>query len=306
MTGGFAQYLVSVFTMIAIYSIAALGLNLQFGVAGLFNVGCAAFVAIGAYTSAIVTGPVFTHGLGGFGQALPFGLAAAATVSGMLALVVAVIVLRLDGDYLAIASFGLAAAVQIAAINLGGLTGGPGGLSGIPLRLGESWPSSAWLAVCATLAALTFLALRHLDRSTWGRDMRAVSEDPEAAAAAGKHAAAFRLEAFVIGAALMGLSGALYAHTTGFISPQDFLPILTFQLYAMVIVGGTGRHVSAILGTAVVWLIWSTSGQLFAATLPLWAQSSSGAIRVIAIAAALLLTLLLRPTGLLPERIGRR
>ncbi len=311
MTGGIAPYLVSVATMIAIHAIAALGLNLQFGVGGMFNVGCAAFIAIGAYASAIVTGSVFTHGLGGFGLALPWGLAAAAAASAALALLVAAMVLRLAGDYLAIASFGLAAVVQAAATNAGALTGGPGGLSGIPLRFSQSsldagWSNAAWLGFCASLAALTFLALRRLDRASWGRDMRAVSEDAEAAAAAGKHVAAFRLQAFVVGAALMGLSGALYAHTAGFISPQDFLPILTFQLHAMVIVGGAGRHAGAVLGTAIVWLLWSTSGQVLTAMLPAQAQASSGAIRVIAIAVVLLLTLLLRPAGLLPERVGRR
>ncbi|MBU6497568.1 MAG: branched-chain amino acid ABC transporter permease [Rhodospirillales bacterium] len=316
MTGGLAPYLVSVGTMIAIYAIAALGLNLQFGIGGLFNVGCTAFIAVGAYASAIVTGPHYRQGLGGFGLALPVGLLAAAAAGALLALLVAAMVLRLRGDYLAIASFGLATAVQIAATNAGAITGGPGGLFGIPLRLGQFWPDAAgpgaawanvaWLGVCAALAAAAFMALRRLDRAPWGRDLRAVSEDPEAADAAGRNVAAFRLQAFVIGAALMGVAGGLYAHTAGFISPQDFLPILTFQLYAMVIVGGAGRHAGALLGTAVVWLLWSGSGELLAAVLPAQMQANSGAIRVIAIAVVMLAMLLQRPEGLLPERVGRR
>ncbi len=306
MTEGLALYGVSVGTMIAIYAIAALGLNLQFGIGGLFNVGCAAFVAVGAYASAIVTGPQFAHGLGGFGFALPVGLVAAAAGSAVLALLLVSVVLRLDGDYLAIASFGIAAVIQTAATNADGITGGPGGLSGIPLRLGDGWPASAWLAVCVLLAALCFLVLRTLDRSSWGRDMRAVSEDAEAAAAAGKNVAVFRLQAFVIGAALMGLAGGLYAHTAGFVSPQDFMPILTFQLYAMVIVGGAGRLAGTVLGTTVVWLLWSAGGQLLLMVLPAGSQSASGAIRMVVIAGVLLLTLLFRPQGLLPERIGLR
>jgi branched-chain amino acid transport system permease protein len=301
-----APYFVSVATMIAIYAIAALGLNLQYGIGGMFNVGCAAFMAVGGYASAIVTGPGFVHGLGGFGLALPFGIAAGVGASGVFALLVVGLVLRLRGDYLAIASFGLAIAVQIAATNAEGITGGAAGLSGLPLKMGGPWPNLAWLGLCAALAAVAYLLLLGLDRSAWGRELRAMSEDPEAAAALGRDVGRLRLGAFVLGCALMGLAGALYTHTAGFISPEDFLPILTFQLYAMVIVGGSGRHLGAVLGTAVVWLVWSTSGEVLAALLPAQWQTQSGAIRVIAIALALLLTLLLRPQGLLPERVGRR
>jgi branched-chain amino acid transport system permease protein len=160
--------------------------------------------------------------------------------------------------------------------------------------------------VCAGLAIASYAVLQRLDAAPWGRALRAVSEDPDAAAAAGKNVTRFRLQAFVIGAACTGLAGGLYAHNAGFISPQDFLPILTFQLYAMVIVGGLGRHAGALLGTVVVWLLWSGSGELLATALPPAAQNKAGAIRIIVIATVLLGALLLRPAGLLPERIGRR
>jgi branched-chain amino acid transport system permease protein len=137
----------------------------------------------------------------------------------------------------------------------------------------------------------------------WGRALRAVSEDADAAAAAGKNVARYRLQAFAIGSALTGLSGGLYAHNVGFIAPNDFLPILTFQLYAMVIVGGAGRHLGTLVGTLVVWSLWNGSGQLLAGLLPPLMQAKAGAIRVIVIACALLAMLLLRPAGLLPERV---
>jgi branched-chain amino acid transport system permease protein len=302
-------YLVSVATLMAIFGIAALGLNLQFGIAGLFNVGCAGFFAAGAYATAIVTGPHFTHGLGGFGLPVPLGLIAAPAVAAVLAALVAGLVLRLGGDYLAIATFGLAAALQVAATNAASVTGGPGGLSGIPLPLREGarlGGGIAWLGMCVAVAALAFAMLQRLDTAPWGRALRAVSEDLDAAAAVGKNTSRFRLQAFVIGAALTGLSGGLYAHNAGFISPQDFLPILTFQLYAMVIVGGVGRHAGALVGTVVVWALWSGSGQLLASVLSPGAQNKAGAIRVIVICCVLLAILLLRPAGVLPERIGRR
>jgi branched-chain amino acid transport system permease protein len=95
------------------------------------------------------------------------------------------------------------------------------------------------------------------------------------------------------------LSGALYAHFTGFISPQDFLPILTFQIYAMVIIGGVGRHAGAVLGAFVVWEIWSVSGILIGSALPSGWQDRVGALRVVLIALCLLLVLLMRPSGLM-------
>ena len=302
-------YLVSVATSAAIFGVAALGLNLQFGMAGLFNVGCAGFFAAGAYATAIVTGPHWTLGLGGFGLPVPVGLIAASALAASLAAAVAVLVLRLGGDYLAIATFGLAAVLQVAATNAASITGGPGGLAGIPLPLRGGARLSgdvAWLGVCCGLAALAYAVLQRLDAAPWGRALRAVSEDEDAAAAAGKNVARYRLQAFVIGAALTGLAGGLYAHNAGFISPQDFLPILTFQLYAMVIVGGIGRHAGTVVGTFAVWLLWSASGQVLASLLPPAAQNKAGAIRVIVIATVLLAVLLLRPAGLLPERIGRR
>ena len=237
-----APYLISVATLVSVYAIAALGLNLQFGVAGLFNVGGTAFIAVGAYTSAIVTGPAYPHGLGGFGLPLAAGLAAAACAGGLTAAAVGVGLLRFRADALAIATFGLAAAVQLAITNLPSLTGGFSGLSGVPLRAGDSGLNLGWLALCAGLAAATWFGLRRLDAGPWGRSLRAVSDDPDAAAATGKNVALYRMQAFAAGAALMGLSGALLAHNSGFISPQDFMPVLNFQLYAMVIIGGAGRY----------------------------------------------------------------
>jgi branched-chain amino acid transport system permease protein len=299
-------YAVSVATLVSILAIAALGLNLQFGVARLFNVGCAGFFAVGAYATAITTGPHWSPGLGGFGLPVPLGLAAATALAGLLAMLVAVLVLRLGGDYLAIATFGLGAVVQITATNAVGITGGPGGLSGIPLPLhGRGMLSGevAWLLACGAIALAAFALLQRLDSAPWGRALRAVSEDADAAGAVGKDVTRLRLQAFVIGSALTGLSGGLYAHNAGFISSHDFLPILTFQLYAMVIVGGCGRYTGTLLGASVVWILWSGSGQMLARLLPPDLQAKAGAIRVIVISCTLLAILLLRPTGLLRERV---
>ena len=107
--------------------------------------------------------------------------------------------------------------------------------------------------------ALVYWALERILRSPWGRVLKAIREDETAAVALGKSARRFRLEAFVLGCTLMGLAGALYVGFIGFVSPFDFLPILTFQVWAMLIVGGSGNNRGALLGALVVWAIWTRS-----------------------------------------------
>ncbi len=300
------SYAVFSLTYVAIFAVAALGTNLQYGYAGLFNVGIAGFFAIGAYTTAILTGPEWPQSVGGFGLPVPLGILAATIVSAIAALLIGAVVLRLGGDYLAIATFGIGVSIQLAALNSNWLTQGPNGLFGIPRPLREAGTglagNASWLAACVVVLLLVWWMLSRATATPWGRSLRALSEDQVAAAGIGKDVARFKLEAFVVGSALCGLSGALYAHFTGFISPQDFLPILTFQIYAMVIVGGTGRHVGAVVGAFVVWEIWSASGILLGSALPADWQNRVGALRVVLIALCLLLVLLMRPSGLMGER----
>ncbi len=132
MTIDLVSYLTFSATLIAIYAVAALGLNLQYGCAGLFNVGLAGFFAIGAYGSAILTGPTWAASLGGYGWPVPLGVLAATLICGLAALAIGWVVLRLGGDHLAIATFGIGISIQVAALNASRLTQGPNGLFGIP------------------------------------------------------------------------------------------------------------------------------------------------------------------------------
>ena len=132
--------------------------------------------------------------------------------------------------------------------------------------------------------------------------MRAIREDETAAAALGKNVFAYRLQAFVVGCAVMGLAGALQANFVGFISPQDFMPIFTFQIYVMLIVGGSGNNLGAILGGGLVWFLWSASGGLIAAVSPPDFQTQAAAVRIVLIGLILALMLLYRPAGILRER----
>jgi branched-chain amino acid transport system permease protein len=147
-----------------------------------------------------------------------------------------------------------------------------------------------------------YAGLQTLTRSPWGRVLRAIREDEGAAASLGKRAFVFRLQSFVIGSMLMGLGGAVYAHFVGYIAPEDFLPILTFQIWAMLIVGGSGNNAGAVLGAVVVWAIWSVSGGLIREVLPAAEQARGAALQVVLIGVMIAAILVLRPRGILGER----
>jgi len=290
-----------------IFAIMSLGLNLQWGFTGLFNVGVAGFVAVGAYASALLTGPPEPGRFGGFGLPVPLGWLAAMGLSGAVALVVGAAALRLREDYLAITTFGVAVVIQLVALNAEAITGGPFGVQSIPrplqgwLGTGLAW-NAAYLLLVLLVLGLAYLALERLVAGPWGRVLRAIREDETAAASLGKRAFAFRLQSFVIGCMLMGLAGALYAHFVGYIAPEDFLPILTFQIWTMLILGGSGNNRGAIAGAFLVWAIWSLSGQLLREVLPAAEQARGAALQVVLIGVLLAIVLLLRPRGLFGER----
>ena len=301
------NYLAFFLVFAGVFAVMALGLNLQWGFCGLFNAGIAGFVAIGAYASALLTGPPEPERFGGFGLPIVIGWLGAMVASGLAAFLVGIAALRLREDYLAIATFGIAVVIQLVALNAMSLTGGPFGIQSIPkpfaaeLGTGFGW-NLAYLGLVVVVLGLSWWALEQLVASPWGRVLRAIREDELAAASLGKRAAAFRLQAFVLGCMLMGLAGALYAHFVGFIAPEDFLPILTFQIWAMLIVGGSGRNAGAVLGAALVWAIWSVSGGLIRAMLPAAEQARGAALQVVLIGVLIAAILVLRPRGILGEK----
>ena len=136
--------------------------------------------------------------------------------------------------------------------------------------------------------------------------LRSIREDEAAAASLGKNAFRFRLDSFVIGSMLMGLGGAVYAHFVGYIAPEDFLPILTFQLWAMLIVGGSGNNRGALLGAYLVWGFWAISGNVLRGLVPQAEQARAAALQVVLIGVLIALMLVLRPRGLIGEVIGEK
>lgn len=303
----FVSYGAFFLTTALIFSMITLGLNLQWGMTGLFNVGLAGFVAVGAYTSAILTTPDDAARIGGFDLPIACGWLAAMATSGLVAALVGAATLRLKSDYLAITTFGVAVVVQLVALNAQGLTGGPFGIGFIPRPFGALAEKPMIfnlvnLAIAVALTLLLFLALEHLARSPWGRVLKALREDERAAVSLGKSARFYRIQAFAVGGAIMGLAGAIQAHFIGFIASENYLPTLTFQVWTMLIVGGSGSNRGALLGSLLVWAIWAGSGALVAALVPSDFQARAAALQIVAIGSMLCIILLVRPSGILGGR----
>jgi branched-chain amino acid transport system permease protein len=293
-----------------IFAIITLGLNLQWGLTGLFNVGIAGFVAIGAYTSAILTTPDVGDRIGGFGWPILLGWLAAMVLTAAAAAFTGFATLRLKSDYLAITTFGVAVVVQLVTLNAVGLTGGPFGVAFIPRPFAglQSDPLAFNLVNLAIIAAVTlacYLALERLSRSPWGRVLRALREDERAAISLGKSARSYRIQAFAVGGAIMGLAGAVQAHFIGFVAPDNYIPTLTFQVWAMLMVGGSGSNRGAVIGAIVVWAVWIGAGWVTSALVPSDWQARAASLQIVAIGVMLCLILLWRPQGIFGPRQGR-
>lgn len=239
-----------VLIMAGIYMILALGLNLLVGYAGLFSVGHGAFYGIGAYAGAILATRL----------AVPFWLeiVVAAGVAGAFGLLIGLPILRLRGDYLALATFGFAVMVHAVLNNWVELTRGPLGIRGIPKVTLMSVPFTAlwsYAILVGLCVALTTLCIGRLTRSAFGRVLEAIREDEVAALAIGKNSARFKVVAFVIAAFLAGMAGVLYAHYVTFIDPSSFVVQESFLVFSMVIFGGMGSIGGSLLGAGILVIL---------------------------------------------------
>ncbi len=305
---GVLSYLVFFVTVASILSIAVLGLNLQWGNTGLFNGGVVAFFGAGAYGTLILGGSPQANQLGGFELPYLLALLGGMVIAGLVAWIVGLLTLRLRHDYLAIATFGVAVAFENFMRNASWLAGGAQGIRGFerPLRdtLGNGFAYNA-LFLCFVLVLLigTYLFLERLIQSPFGRLLRAIREDETAAQSLGKSPSRIRLTSFVAGSVIMGLAGGLYATFYAFISPQDVLPILTFQIWAMLIVGGAGNNKGAVMGTFLIWGAWTASGWVLSRFAPLDVQLYTGSIQFVLIGFVIVGMLMWRPQGLFPEKL---
>lgn len=228
-------------------SIAVIGLCIAFGWTGLLHLGQAAFIGVGAYATAILS----TKAGLGFWMSMPVGL----VVSGLVALCIAVPMLRLRGHYLALAVLGFNVTFEIVARNWTQLTGGFDGITDIPpvgffgYQIDDDRGFYFLSLAFVVLAALFGIALRH---SRYGRAMIAIRDDELAAGTSSVSVTRTKVLAFVIASMLAGLSGVLYAHHATFIAPQDFEFVRSVTILVMLILGGESSVVGAILGTIIL------------------------------------------------------
>ncbi len=245
-----SSYVLGMLIFIALYAMAALGLSLVMGFAGQVSLGQAAFFAIGAYVSGVLTA---TYGWNGWAALL-----VAVTAGGVTALLVGLPIFRLSGLLLAMASLGFGIIVYYVLVNSSGVTGGPSGLTGIPpLSVGsfrfDSDARVLWLA-WGFLLSLLGLAGNLVD-SRIGRALRAVHGSEAAAQAAGIDTARLKLAVFTVAGACTALAGSLYAHYLTFINPSPFGFAFSVELVVMVVLGGTSSLWGSVLGAAAVVLL---------------------------------------------------
>jgi len=311
--GGILSFLISFAVMASIYAIFTMGLNVHWGHTGLINFGVAGFFCVGAYTTALVTSPMPTGVLAqyvkqAFGFNAPFlvGVIAAGIVCALLAVLIGMLTLRLSEGYLAISTIGIAETIRMFFNNERWLANGPQGLIGLPQPLHNLVPPAyynyVYLVIVLIFMMTIYIALEKGIRSPWGRVLRAIREDEIMSGADGKNVFFFKLQSLALGAFIMGVGGALYAHFSAAIQPSAFEPLFgTFVIWAMVTLGGTGNNKGAIAGAFVVWALWSWSTFMILKLVPPVFQTRAPYIRYLLIGFLLIFIVIKKPKGLISE-----
>jgi branched-chain amino acid transport system permease protein len=297
-----------------IYTLLGLGIQLEFGLAGLLNFGHVAFMAIAAYTMAILV----VKADWSMWLAAPLAVLAAAAAGVVLGLPT----LRLRADYFAIATIAFSEIVRYIATNEDRLTGGSQGTinlagAGEAASYNDQWERfQSWLQTTlhfgskdATMLVVVWIvalascfALWLAGRTPWGRVLRSIREDEDAAASLGKNVFAFKLQALAVGSALAGLAGCFYAWQFSFFSPNDFAPLLTFFAWMIVILGGLGRFFAVPVGAVVFGVLFA--GTRFFDFAPFsWFDSAERAyLRLIVIGLVIIGLVFFRPQGVFGRR----
>ncbi|AOB26750.1 MULTISPECIES: high-affinity branched-chain amino acid ABC transporter permease LivM [Bordetella] len=298
---------VDIATLVLIYVMLGLGLNIVVGFAGLLDLGFVGFYAVGAYTYALL----YHWGGWSFWEALPFSGAVAA----LFGFVLGFPVLRLRGDYLAIVTLGFGEIIRLLLINLNTLTGGPDGISGLPKPsvLGMEMARRAsteggqtfheimgWTfqnqhmviylyLMALALALVTLFVSTRLIRMPVGRAWEALREDEIACRSLGLNPTRIKLSAFTLGAMFAGFGGAFFAARQGMVNPESFTFIESALILAIVVLGGMGSQVGVILA-AILLTVLPELAREFAE------------YRMLMFGLVMVLMMMWRPQGLLPMK----
>ncbi len=261
------------------------------GATGLFNLGHAAFYGIGAYTSAL---------LAKSGLPWPAAMLAGVLLAGLIAFLIGIPTLRLVGDYLAVVTMGLGEIARAVFKNWLPVTRGPMGLPGIPHAslLGFQFDTAGrFLLLGAACLLLSYLLAQRLLHSPFGRVLKGIREDEVAVQALGKNVYRFKMWILIIGSALAGLAGSLFAHYITFIDPGSFVMWLTFFILLIIVLGGLGSNLGAVVVT--IGFVALREGLRFV-KLPGWLNPA--ALQQLLFGVLLIVATIFVPRGLIPER----
>jgi branched-chain amino acid transport system permease protein len=289
------DYLLHILVLALIYSIFAISLNLELGYAGLYNFGHVAFFGIGAYTSALLSLA---------GLPVSVSMACGMVVAGGAGYLLAIPALRLSGDYFGIATLVFAEMARLFFLNERWLTKGPMGLPGIPR---SSWIGGGvaglpmFLVFCALLTLAVFLIVRRLTTAPFGRALKVVREDEYVAQALGKNILILKIKAITVGSIMAGLAGGLWAHYVTYISPADFTLTETILVLLCVVLGGRGTNWGPLVGAFVI-IFFGESVRFL--PIPTEFGRFVAPLQGMVYGAVLILIMLKRPEGLIPEYKG--
>jgi ABC-type branched-subunit amino acid transport system permease subunit len=288
-------FILSLVIFAGIFALFSLGLNLQWGYAGLVNFGHVAFMTIGGYATVLLS----LNGVPWF-----LAMLIASGLSALLGLIIAAITLRLRDDYLAIVTIGISEIIRLISNNEEWLTRGTRGIQSYPIPwekvVSFEYQKPLLAALLVFVIAIVYWRLEWLVRSPWGRVLKAIREDEEVAKALGKNVFWYKVQAFVIGGAIAGMSGAFYAWQLTTIYPESFQQQLTFQAWTIVTIGGAGSNLGVLLGS-VIFQIYTNIFRF----LPDQIRIDGGrfeAIQLMLIGLTLILLMVWRPQGILGNK----
>lgn len=297
---GLDDYNARLLVFIAIGIILATSLNLINGFTGQFSIGHAGFMAVGAYSSAYFTvtcGKALESSFAFLGETvsssliLILAIIVGAIVAALMGLIVGIPSLRLKGDYLAIVTLGFAEIIRIVILNIDTV----GGATGYAV---PGYANFMWIGI---FTVITVVVIHNIVKSDTGRALISIREDELAAEAMGVNVTRYKVTSFVIGSAFAGVAGVLFAHYNKFLHTNDFQFIKSFEIIIMIVIGGMGSMTGAILGAIIVTLLPELLRRL--PEIQVGESTFEFAdLRLVIFALILILTMILRPQGILGTR----
>ncbi len=299
-------FIAGLLIVVAIYGIMAMALNLSYGQTGLIDFGLMAWVAIGAYSYALITvhppTPLDDYA---FGLNMPIwaGVLGAILIPAVIAAFIGLPTLRLRGEYLAVAAYAFSMVVANVFTNEAWLTNGVRGFYGLDQPFRESFGTTGYqfflLFLLVLIIAGLYFFLRTVSLAPFGRSLKSIRESEEVAQSIGKNLFVFRMKAYVLSAAMLGLAGACYMWYTTVIAPSMFTETMTFTVWIALILGGAGNYRGALVG--VLLLIGAQElSRFFQASADI--AHLLAAFRHMSIGLLMIVVIRFRRRGLIPER----